>query len=79
MGLIALLGLRLVDLQIVRGSYFEAVAGNQRKRASELIPHRGTIYFQEQNGEELFPVAVNGKAFIAYAVPREMTDRKSVV
>jgi len=78
MGLIALLGLRLVDLQIVRGSYFEAVAGNQRKRASELIPHRGTIYFQEQNGEELFPVAVNGKAFIAYAVPREMTDPLSV-
>ncbi|GAJ07739.1 unnamed protein product, partial [marine sediment metagenome] len=65
---------RLVDLQIVRHDYFQAVAENQRQRAAELAPHRGTIYLQEQGSTELFPVAVNNKARIAYAVPRDIKD-----
>jgi len=69
-GLIA----RLVDLQLFRSSYYEAVAASQRQRAAELAPTRGTIYMQESNRTELFPVAVNNKTWIAYAVPREMED-----
>jgi cell division protein FtsI/penicillin-binding protein 2 len=42
--LFALLTQRLVVLQVFQGSYFEAVAASQRQRASELLPHRGTIY-----------------------------------
>ncbi|MBI4021943.1 MAG: penicillin-binding protein 2 [Candidatus Andersenbacteria bacterium] len=65
---------RLINLQIFRASYYEAVADNQRQRAAELAPHRGTIYLQEHGSGELFPVAVNDKAHIAYAIPRDMDD-----
>lgn len=69
---------RLVDLQVVRHSYFTAVAENQRKRASELQPHRGTIYVSEGKNHELFPVASNTQGFTAYAVPRDMEEPHQV-
>src|SRR3989338_9580434 len=69
---------RLVDLQILRTSYFQAVAENQRRRAAELTPHRGTIYLQEHDSTELFPVAVNSQAYFAYAVPRDIDQPLAV-
>ncbi|HBE90356.1 MAG TPA: hypothetical protein DDW41_04070 [Candidatus Andersenbacteria bacterium] len=71
---LAVLIARLIDLQIIRTGYFTAIATSQRQRAAELAPSRGTIYLQEHNSSELFPVAVNNKSWIAYAVPRDMTD-----
>lgn len=76
--LFALVTGRLVDLQVRRSSYFSAVAASQRQRASELMPHRGTIYVAEGRDQELFPVASNTMAMVAYAVPREMTDPAGV-
>jgi cell division protein FtsI/penicillin-binding protein 2 len=70
----AILIARLIDLQIIRTGYFTAIATSQRQRAAELAPSRGTIYLQERNSSELFPVAVNNKSWLAYAVPRDMTD-----
>jgi cell division protein FtsI/penicillin-binding protein 2 len=70
----ALLGQRLFHLQIVRGQYYDAVAVNQRKRAAELFPHRGTIYVAEDREKELFPIAVNTRKWIAYAVPRDIDN-----
>jgi cell division protein FtsI/penicillin-binding protein 2 len=72
--LFGLLTARLVDLQILRGGHFASVAEAQRKRASELLPHRGTIYATEGRGGEVFPIASNQKSWIAYAVPRDMSD-----
>lgn len=73
-GLFVLIFGRLVDLQVLRASYYRAVATSQRQRASELQPHRGTIYVAEGRDKELFPIAVNTKAWIAYAVPRNIED-----
>ncbi len=67
---------RLIDLQILRHTNFANIAEAQRKRASELLPHRGAIYMQEGKGGDIFPVASNKKAWIAYAVPRNMKDPK---
>lgn len=72
--MLAGLFVRMIDLQVLRNGYFEAVAASQRKRAAELAPTRGTIYVQEKEKDELFPVAVNKKSWIAYAVPRDMED-----
>jgi cell division protein FtsI/penicillin-binding protein 2 len=69
---------RLVNLQIIRHNYFVAVAENQRKRASELVPHRGAVYVSEGKDHELFPVASNTKGWIAYAVPRDMPDPAAI-
>jgi cell division protein FtsI/penicillin-binding protein 2 len=76
--LFAIVVIRLVDLQVFKHSHFEAIAEAQRKRASDLLPHRGTIYVQEGKGGDIFPIASNKKAWIAYAVPRNMKDPKSV-
>jgi len=81
MGLFVVLVVRLVDLQILKHVYYESVAENQRKRAAELQPHRGTIYVSEGKtaGEiEIFPVATNQRAWWVYAVPRDMDDARRV-
>jgi len=65
---------RLANLQIVRSAYYDAVAHSQRQRASELMPHRGTVYVYEGGDKDPFPIAVNREAWIAYAVPRDMDD-----
>lgn len=81
--IIALLALnvRLFDLQILKHSYYQAVAESQRKRAAELTPHRGTIYMVEGRNEkerETFPVASNQRAWFTYAVPRDMENPEEV-
>lgn len=71
------LAVRLGALQLWRGDYYVAVAESQRKRAAELAPHRGTIYMSEGGraaAAEIFPVASNQKGWLAYAVPRDMTE-----
>lgn len=76
-GLIARLGY----LQIARAHYYDAVAESQRKRAGELLPHRGTIYVSEgrtSQSEENFPIATNHKAYFAYAVPEDMPDPEHI-
>lgn len=72
------LGGRLIELQLWRAPYYLEVADSQRKRASELQPHRGTIYVSEGKDKELFPIAVNKRGWIAYAVPRDMPNPQQV-
>lgn len=72
---------RLIDLQLLRHGYFSTVAESQRKRASELMPHRGTIYVREGRGSDqmsIFPVASNEQGWLAYAVPRDMADPAAI-
>ena len=80
--LLGVLAWRLVDLQVLRHDYFVAAAETQRQRASELTPHRGTIYFSESRasttGDDVYPVATNQRAWFVYAVPREMDDPNGV-
>lgn len=71
--LMGVLGARLIYLQIVRHGHYINVAEAQRKRASELAPHRGIIYMSEGRSD-LFPVASNTKGWIAYAIPRDMKE-----
>lgn len=70
--------IRLATLQLIRHDYYLEVADNQRKRASELLPHRGTIYVSEGADHELYPVASNVQAWIAYAVPRNMDKPEEI-
>lgn len=81
--LFAGLAARLAYLQIFRRDYFTAVAESQRRRASELRPHRGTIYMSDSTSRasdlsDIFPVATNEQAATVYAVPREIDDPSRV-
>lgn len=72
---------RMIDLQIFRHQYYTAVADSQRRRASELAPRRGTIYVSEGNtpgNTDIFPIASNQNAWIAFAVPRDVEDPEYV-
>lgn len=72
--LLGALSARLGYLQIFQHGHYMQIAEAQRKRASELAPHRGTIYLTEGSSGDIFPVASNTKGWIVYAVPRDMKD-----
>lgn len=79
--LLGLLEVRLGNLQLWNHAYYADVAEAQRQRASDLMPHRGTVYLSEgrsHSGDDRFPVATNTRAFIAYAVPRDMDNPREV-
>lgn len=76
--LLAILIGRLADLQIIQHTHFMEIADAQRKRASDLQPHRGTIYVHDGKGGDLFPIASNKQAWIVYAVPRNMKDPRTI-
>jgi cell division protein FtsI/penicillin-binding protein 2 len=75
--LFAILVGRLADLQLVQHSHFMEIADAQRKRASDLQPHRGTIYVHDGKGGDIFPIASNKQGWIVYAVPRNMKDPRT--
>lgn len=75
--LLAILIGRLADLQLIQHAHYMDVAEAQRKRAGDLQPHRGTIYVQDGKSGDIFPIASNKKAWIVYAVPRNMKDPRS--
>ncbi|MEX1112683.1 MAG: penicillin-binding protein 2 [Candidatus Andersenbacteria bacterium] len=81
LGGLALFGIliaRVAYLQVVQHGRFTAIAEAQRKRASELQPHRGTIYLTEGREGDIFPIASNRAGYIAFAVPRGMEDPTGV-
>ncbi|MEO6077787.1 MAG: hypothetical protein ABIP54_03300, partial [Candidatus Andersenbacteria bacterium] len=75
--LFAILVGRLADLQLVQHAHFMDIADAQRKRASDLQPHRGTIYVRDGKGGDIFPIASNKQGWIVYAVPRNMKDPRT--
>lgn len=76
--LFGVVALRLIDLQVVRSSYFSALAASQRQRSAQLAPARGTIYLTDSRRGDVFPVASNHAVSIAYAVPRDMENVAAV-
>jgi cell division protein FtsI (penicillin-binding protein 3) len=67
---VALIGLRLYDLQVVSHLRYVRRARQQQQRVVKLDPPRGTIY--DAAGREL---AVSVEVDSAYAVPQEIGDR----
>jgi len=69
---ICILG-KLYFLQVVRHETFEALAENQHEKTTTISADRGEIYLQDDNNE-LYPLAINRKLQMAYAVPREIKN-----
>jgi cell division protein FtsI/penicillin-binding protein 2 len=67
---VALIGLRLYQLQVVNHVRYVRKAHQQQQRVVKLDPPRGTIY--DGVGREL---AVSVEVDSAYAVPPEIGDR----
>jgi len=65
---------RLYVLQVRSHSKYFHIAENQHKILEELIPERGEIFLSEE--KEPYPIAVNKKMQMAYAVPKEIVDKE---
>ncbi len=73
----ALLVVRLYDLQVVRGSAYRAEANSQYVRSSRDLFDRGTIFFTGEDGEHL--AAASTKAGNVVAInPSKITDPNSL-
>lgn len=72
----ALVVFRLYSLQVKAYAFYRAMADDQHKLVEKILPNRGEIFLTEKDG--VFPVAVNKKMAMAYAVPREVEDPASV-
>lgn len=61
---------RLFDLQILKYKNFIVLAEGQHSLQENLIPERGKIYVQDRESQDLFPLAINEKLNLVYAVPK---------
>lgn len=65
---------RLYSLQVIAYEKYKLSARNQRNIYQELVPERGEIFLRDGDGS--YPAAVNKEMQMAYAVPRDITDRE---
>ncbi|MFA5029300.1 MAG: penicillin-binding protein 2 [Patescibacteria group bacterium] len=67
---------RLFDLQILKGSFYTALASGQHELYQRLFPERGSVYVIEKEGnkETLFPLVTNHDLYMLYAIPKEIVD-----
>jgi cell division protein FtsI/penicillin-binding protein 2 len=66
--------LRLFQLQILQGPWYDALASGQHAFYEELIPERGTIFVQDRKDGVLYPAATNLPLGFLYADPRLVED-----
>jgi len=68
---------RLFYFQIIRHSYFTALAKGQHEVLKTLIPDRGEIYIQEKGGAWR-SLAANRSFQTVYLVPKDVVDKNEV-
>ena len=76
---------RLYKLQVLDHGYYVALASGQHEIFKQLYPVRGTIYFSDKegslisDGSGIYPVAMNRKLNLLYAVPKDVSDPDAVL
>lgn len=73
-GVFAILGIRLLYLEVIRNQYYLALALDQRMRPIPLLASRGDILDRNQN-----KLAVSMSTDAVYATPIEIKDMEQVV
>ncbi len=68
---------RLLDLQVLKYKSFVALAEGQHSLKESLISERGKIYVQDRDSGDLFPLAINEKLNLVYAVPKVIQNSES--
>lgn len=65
---------RLFVIQIVNHNFYTALAQDQHKIVSELVPERGQILVRDKYSETLYPLASNQKLYLVYAIPKQIEN-----
>ena len=68
---------RLFVLQVMYSSRYTKQAMNQRSALAELYPDRGDVFLQDE-GNALYPLAINRPYFTVSIVPKEIIDPTAV-
>ncbi|MFA6296111.1 MAG: penicillin-binding protein 2 [Patescibacteria group bacterium] len=68
---------KLFNLQVVKHGYYEALASGQHSLFEELVPERGEIYVEDKFSKKLYPLAINKKMNLVYAVPKDIEDKNA--
>jgi len=71
------IAVRLFSLQIIRHSFYAALAEDQHDVLEKLTPRRGGIFIQEKGGV-WHPLAVNRSFRTVFLVPKEGEDKNEV-
>lgn len=68
--------IKLFYLQVLRSSFYEALAIGQHELYKKLFPERGSIYVVENNSSQttLFPLVTNRDLHMLYAVPSKIEN-----
>lgn len=69
---------RLFDLQILKSSYYTALAQGQSKIFEDLMPERGEIFVKDKYSENFYPLATNHQLYLIYAVPKYIENPDDV-
>lgn len=68
---------RLFELQVLRNSYYLALAENQHWMTREIPAKRGQIYAKDLKTGEKYVLATNKNLNMVYIVPRQIKDKKN--
>lgn len=66
--------LRLCQVQILGHGFYSALAQDQHELYEKIVSERGNIYIKDNSSEGLYPVAINKKMNLIYAVPKQIKE-----
>ncbi len=64
---------RLVDLQILKRNFYQALASESQQFSQDLLPVRGEIFTNDKDGN-IYPVANNLDLYLVYAEPARINN-----
>jgi cell division protein FtsI/penicillin-binding protein 2 len=75
---------RLFYLQVLRYSFYKALATNQHQTFQTIYPIRGEIFMKDRytndnSRSSFFPVALNKDLWMVYAVPKDIENKEETV
>ena len=75
---------RLFTLQVLKYDFYKGLAISQHQTHQILFPQRGEIFIKDRfygkdPSSQLFPLAVNRKWSMVYAVPKNIENREEVI
>jgi len=81
---VAVIIFRLFSLQVLKHSFYKALAINQHETLQTIYPLRGEIFMRDRytdssSASSLFPVAINKDLWMVYAVPKDIEEKEETV
>lgn len=67
---------RLFTLMVLQHDFYKALASGSQDMYENLFPKRGEIFLRSENGDDLFPLAINRDFYTVYSDDRQITSNE---